>query len=198
MTWLSSTASNIASWASGTLSTIGEWAKGIANNVASALKSAWESFKSFKKATGEAIDSLYEEHPFVTNLILGTRDEFSISSSIPMIPAWGASGAFVPVFANGGYPDTGELFLAREQGPEMVGTIGGRTAVANNSDIVNGISSANDGVINAVYAMANMVVRAINDKDFDVELDGESLANKLYHPMQRAANRYGSAMVTMA
>ena len=197
MTWLSSTASNIASWASGTLSTIGEWARGIANNVASALKSAWESFKSFKKATGEAIDSLYEEHPFVTNLILGTRDEFSISSSIPMIPAWGASGAFIPVFANGGYPDTGELFLAREQGPEMVGTIGGRTAVANNSDIVNGIASANDGVINAVYAMGNLLLKAVESIDPDITLDGQSLADAMYHYNKQAANRYGTAMVTV-
>lgn len=52
-------------------------------------------------------------------------------------------------YATGGFPDTGEVFLARESGPEMVGTIGGRTAVANNNDIVAGIS---DGVYNAVSA----------------------------------------------
>lgn len=52
-------------------------------------------------------------------------------------------------FASGGYPDEGQLFVAREAGPEMVGTIGGRTAVANNDDIVAGIR---DGVFEAVSA----------------------------------------------
>lgn len=52
-------------------------------------------------------------------------------------------------FASGGFPDEGQLFVAREAGPEMVGTIGGRTAVANNDDIVEGIRA---GVFEAVSA----------------------------------------------
>ena len=51
------------------------------------------------------------------------------------------------LFANGGYPTSGEVFIARENGiPEMVGSIGGRTAVANNDQIVEAISI---GVYNA-------------------------------------------------
>ena len=99
-------------------------------------------------------------------------------------------------YASGGFPDTGELFVAREAGPELVGTIGGKTAVANNDDIVAGIASANTGVINAIYGMANMIVKAVESIDTDVVLDGESMADKLYRPMQNAANRYGAAMVT--
>lgn len=49
--------------------------------------------------------------------------------------------------AMGGFPDVGELFVAREAGPELVGRINGKTAVANNDQIVSGISS---GVYNAV------------------------------------------------
>lgn len=52
-------------------------------------------------------------------------------------------------FATGGFPQEGEIFLARESGPEMVGTIGGRTAVANNDQIVEGIRQ---GVFEAVSA----------------------------------------------
>lgn len=44
-------------------------------------------------------------------------------------------------FASGGFVDEGEMFVAREAGPEMVGTIGGHTAVANNDQIVAGIAS---------------------------------------------------------
>lgn len=43
-------------------------------------------------------------------------------------------------YASGGFPTTGEMFIAREAGAEMVGTINGRTAVANNADIVQAIS----------------------------------------------------------
>lgn len=50
-------------------------------------------------------------------------------------------------YASGGFPDVGELFIAREAGPELVGTINGNTAVANNDDIVAAVSM---GVANAV------------------------------------------------
>ena len=43
----------------------------------------------------------------------------------------------------------GQMFIAREAGPELVGTIGGRTAVANNDQIVDGIRQ---GVYEAVSA----------------------------------------------
>ena len=44
-------------------------------------------------------------------------------------------------YAQGGFPEAGELFIARESGPELVGTMGGNTAVANNNQIVAGIQS---------------------------------------------------------
>ena len=52
-------------------------------------------------------------------------------------------------FATGGFPEEGQLFVAREAGAEMVGSIGGRTAVANNDQIVEGIRQ---GVYDAVMA----------------------------------------------
>lgn len=43
--------------------------------------------------------------------------------------------------ASGGFVDAGQLFIAREAGPELVGTMDGHTAVANNDQIVSGIKS---------------------------------------------------------
>lgn len=57
-------------------------------------------------------------------------------------------------YANGGFPGTGELFFARESGPEMVGRMGGRSAVANNDQIVDGIAA---GVYDAVVAAMRAV-----------------------------------------
>lgn len=44
--------------------------------------------------------------------------------------------------AGGGFPKTGEFFMAREAGPEMVGRIGNKTAVANNDQITTSITNA--------------------------------------------------------
>lgn len=50
-------------------------------------------------------------------------------------------------YASGGFPAVGQLFVAREAGPELVGTMGGRNAVANNGQIIAGIQA---GVTNAM------------------------------------------------
>lgn len=53
-----------------------------------------------------------------------------------------AIGLVIPAFnwfAEGGFPETGEMFIAREAGPELVGSIGNRAAVANNDQIIEGI-----------------------------------------------------------
>lgn len=79
-------------------------------------------------------------------------------------------------YANGGFPATGEMFIARENGiPEMVGRMGSRTAVANNDQIVegvaSGVASANEELIAAFYAMGQQIVDAINSKDTATYID---------------------------
>ncbi len=62
------------------------------------------------------------------------------------------------MYKDGGFPASGSLFIANEAGPEMVGTIGGRTAVANNGQIVDAVA---DGVYEA-NAEQNMLLREQN------------------------------------
>lgn len=73
-------------------------------------------------------------------------------------------------FASGGYPSEGQLFVAREAGPEMVGAIGGRTAVANNDQIVEGIRQ---GVYDAVSAA--MAQNNSDDRPIRVFLDSREI-----------------------
>lgn len=74
-------------------------------------------------------------------------------------------------YASGGFPPEGELFISREAGPEMVGTIGGRTAVANNDQIVEGIRA---GVYDGVMAgMSNG--GGNNDVNLKVYLDSREI-----------------------
>ena len=51
-------------------------------------------------------------------------------------------GTGIQRYADGGFVDEGQLFIARESGAEMVGSMGGRTAVANNDQITDGIAQA--------------------------------------------------------
>lgn len=69
-------------------------------------------------------------------------------------------------YATGGMPEQGQLFVARESGPEMVGTIGGSTAVANNDQIVagiqNGVAAANaeqNGLLAALVQIGSELLR---------------------------------------
>ena len=57
------------------------------------------------------------------------------------------AGLLPPGFASGGFPASGQMFLAREAGPELVGTMGSRSAVVNNDQIVESVSQ---GVYRAV------------------------------------------------
>lgn len=91
----------------------------------------------------------------------------------------------IPFFEDGGFPNEGQLFIAREAGAEMVGAMGHRTAVANNDQIVEGISAgvsvANDGVIAAIYALLNVV----EEKDFSVNI-GDNQIGESYDRYNRA------------
>ena len=56
-------------------------------------------------------------------------------------------------YASGGFPKTGEMFMANEAGPELVGKMGNKTTVANQQQIIAGIEQ---GVYKAVMAAFSM------------------------------------------
>lgn len=111
----------------------------IGNSLASGLSSSLGSIQSVIGNIADAISDVMES---ITGL-----------NNAKIRPDIDLNGKKAKGFAAGGYPQTGSLFIAREAGPEMVGTIGGRTAVANNGQIIEGIKQ---GVYEAMAsAMAN-------------------------------------------
>jgi hypothetical protein len=98
----------------------------------------------------------------------------------------------IPFFEDGGFPNEGQLFIAREAGAEMVGAMGRRTAVASNDQIVEGISAgvsvANDGVIAAIYALLNVV----EEKDMSVVIGD----NEIGHSYDRYKEKRGRQVST--
>lgn len=101
----------------------------------------------------------------------------------------------IPRFAEGGFPEQGQMFIAREAGAEMVGSIGRRTAVANNDQIVAGITSGvaeANSEQNALLREQNALLRALLDKDSNVNLDGRRVSKQL----DRVRHERGATIVT--
>ena len=102
----------------------------------------------------------------------------------------------VPTYAEGGFPESGQAFIARENGiPEMVGSIGRRTAVANNEQIVesvaSGVAEANSEQ-NALLREQNSLLRALLEKDSGVYLDGRSLSKSV----DKYKQEHGRVLIT--
>ena len=94
-----------------------------------------------------------------------------------------SNGTWKPVqqYASGGVPDMGQYFIARESGPELVGTIGGHTAVMNNDQIV---ASVSNGVYNAVRS----AMGSGQNVNVQVVLQGD--ADGLFEVVQDKNNQY--------
>ena len=85
----------------------------------------------------------------------------------------------IKAFENGGFPNAADVFYANENGvPELVGTIGGKTAVASGMEIT--------GISNAVYDTGNHqalllrqaigLLQEIADKDMSVKIGDRDIA----------------------
>ena len=100
------------------------WLEGIVDVISNTFKKVTDGAKNlFKKAKKDAEDD-------------GDSDEDD-SGYVNSGP-----GA-VKGHASGGFPKSGQMFVANEDGnPELVGSWGGRAAVANNQQIIQGISQA--------------------------------------------------------
>ena len=88
----------------------------------------------------------------------------------------------IPTYASGGFPENGQMFIAREAGAEMVGNIGRKTAVANNDKIVSGIAGGvaeANSEQNALLREQNTLLRAILEKESNVSIDGRTLTNSV-------------------
>lgn len=134
------------------------------------IQNAWNSFKQWWNDLGL-------EFPHIDTPHFKIDGEFSLAP--PRVPK-----VSIDWYANGGFPGKGQLFVANEIGPEMVGTMDGRTAVANQQEITTGIA-------NAVYpAVYNAVVAAMSEANNNVNITLQGDADKLFTMVQDKANNY--------
>jgi methyl-accepting chemotaxis protein len=103
-----------------------------------------------------------------------------------------SGGSWKPVkkYAVGGLPNMGQMFVAREAGPELVGTLGGHTAVMNNDQIVSSVSY---GVAQAVKEVIQPLVKmgGGNNRPIQISLDGKVIFDSTRQSAQEYFNRTG-------
>jgi hypothetical protein len=123
-------------------------------------------------------------------------------------------------FAGGGYPRGSQLFWARESGPELVGTLGGHTAVMNNDQIVASFSSGVAKAIAGIHfqmtglsasapameesanedTMYRAFRRALDETDFgkDISIDGEPIYQSVVRRNRQNTRATGVNQLAMA
>lgn len=127
------------------------------------------------------------------NVVVHFSTTGDIGGSIPVdlplsITKTMARGGIIHAAAAGGGFSTGQLFIAREAGPELVAGIGGgKTAVMNNNQIVESVSI---GVYRAVVD-AMLATQSDEKGDFVVNVDGREWLR-----IQRRAERSSGYQMT--
>lgn len=160
-----------------------EWWLNLGKTVVNGLASGFEwgingiitMFENMINWVVDGLNSISFDVPDWVPLIGGSTFGFNI----PRVTFGRVS---IPKFAEGGFPEQGQMFIAREAGAEMVGNIGRRTAVANNDQIVasisGGVAEANEEQ-NGLLREQNSLLRAILEKDSGVYLDGKNLTDSV-------------------
>lgn len=96
-------------------------------------------------------------------------------------------------YARGGFPANGEMFMANEAGPEMIGKMGNRNVVANNKQITQGIKAAVvDGMMEVAAVMGGSSNKGSEAPVIEITLmtDSETFYKLVRKGKQKYENRY--------
>ena len=146
-----------------------EVGKGVMNKLWDGLKDVWEEITSWLSGIVQYVTEIWDSVcNTVKNIFKKSKeaddddDDDEKGSSKKRKKSSTATGPAreIRAHASGGFPKSGNLFIANENGPEMVGTWGGRAAVANNQQITQGITQAvQRGMSSCLAPLVNTVAQ---------------------------------------
>lgn len=141
------------------------------------MKQGWVGvFDDIKKAIDKAIGSI--------DVFLGKAHE---SASGNIHGGGGRRYNSIPQFASGGFVRSADVFMANENGiPELVGTVGGRTAVSSGTEIT-GIS---DAVYDTGSTQAQLLSAAVNLLQVIANKDFGASDDYIFNSFRRSAENY--------
>lgn len=154
--------------------------KNVGSALDNAKKTADDKLSKLKKAFSDAADAAskawgdiklkFGQIKLPSIKTIWSAATGALAQFIPGLPSFSLDWNY---YATGGFPDVGEMFIARENGAEMVGRMGNKNAVANNEQIVEGIArgvaSANSQQ-NALLREQNELLRALLEKDTGISI----------------------------
>ena len=154
--------------------------KSIQTGISNSKEGLYKDIKDVCKKINEYFDDLVKDVKQAARDIISAANEAKAAAS--SVGAASSKVSSVRMRASGGTVPSGELFMARESGPELVGSIGSTTTVMNNDQIVSAVSS---GVARAVASV--MGGQSGGEQKVEVYLDGE----KIYANQKKIARSKG-------
>ena len=185
---------NVKKWWGEKVGSVAEFTTNVKNNAST----WWSNVKSWwSKDSSTGVDLKINAKKGWTGTILsalGISSSLALGFKLPKIGINWSKKTFAGfeisfpsgfyTYAKGGFPDVGEMFIAREAGPELVGNIGSKSAVVNNDQIVESVSA---GVYQAVIAALGGNNGDGDNTQIVINLDGE----KIYENQQKIARNRG-------
>lgn len=206
-TYIRNRAATFTATAKGKWSTIANSARQVYNSLRSKTATftarAGGKWNTIKETLSKVASSFYSKTVTMTLRFVTSGWEY-VSSKWKQFKQWLAgkaeggvlsNGKWKPIqgYASGGMPSSGQLFQARESGPELVGTIGGHTGVMNNDQIVasvsNGVAKAM-AESNAILRQQNRILTNILAKEFGIS--SKDIFNAVRSENQNYMNRTGN------
>ena len=175
--WINATSSGFAQWGSNVIENAGKAAEGLFSNIVSGLSAAWTQFKNAMTAMGEAITGWWSANKSWAAPAIGVGLAGLAIGAI-VVSGGGALAAApaLAALASGG--------VLTEPTAALVGEYPG---ARRNPEIVTPQNlmydtfreaQDTDVVVNAIIAGVNQIVRAIQDSNVEVYVDGDGTAQQ--------------------
>lgn len=170
-----------------------EIGKTAINSILDGFKQAWSSIVSWVTEKANWIKSM-----FTFDIKLNGGDSSGTTTKKNATGGVFSGGRWhnVQAYASGGMPDSAQLFMAREAGPELVGTIGSATAVINNEQIVAsvaaGVQSAVTQALSPYLSEITTNTRITANKDLTLNIGDRQIAEA----NNRGQRAIGAALLT--
>ena len=156
---------------------IGDWFQDLPNKISNAIPDLFNTGKNAIQNFASGFGSIHIPLPHVSV----SWNKHNVGPVSFSTPSFGLSW-----YAKGGFPENGEMFMARESGPELVGRMGSKNAVANNNQIIEGIrSGVYDAVVNALESRSQS-----KDGEAEIHIYLEGDADKLFKIVRKKGQQY--------
>lgn len=111
------------------------------------------------------------------------------------------NGKWQPVTAaaSGGAFNTGQMFIAREAGPELVGSIGGHTAVMNNDQIVSSVAAGVASANSTQNALLRQLISTVQggSQEVALEIDGTRFGTVAIRSINKVQRQQGRTLLNV-